>query len=127
MLVCDIDGNEVCVLGVVHFDHLLLVGVLCLGLVVARFGLFAASLELLAGSVVLALGLAKVVVGGIALSSEVIGKVGMALSQLFEPRSVVLERLGDLGNEMATEGVVFSSSGFESRQLGRPGRDRGTV
>lgn len=123
LLIRDVDGDEVGVFGIVHFDHLLLVRVLGLGPVVAGLGLFAPSLELLACSVVLALDLAQVFVGGVALGGEVIGIVGMAFSQLFESRAVVFERFSDLGNEVVGVGVVLGCSGFDGGELGRPSSD----
>lgn len=114
LLVGDVDGDEVGVLGVVHFNDLLLVGILRFGLVVARLRLFALGFELLAGCVILALDFAEMVIRGIALGGESIGIVGMALAQLFESASKVFERIGDLLDKFGGVGLVLGGSGFES-------------
>lgn len=123
LLVGDVDGDNVGVLGVVHFNDLLLVGILRLGLVVARLRLFALGFELLAGCVILVLDFAEMVIRGITLGSESIGIVGVALAHLFESASKVFERIGDLLDEFGGVGIVLGGSGFESCQLCRPGSD----
>lgn len=117
----DVDGDEVGVFSIVHLEDLLLVGTLGLGLVVVGLGLLAAGFDLVADGVVLGLGLAKVGIGGFAFALELLGVLAVALAQLLETGAVVLEGLGDLGDEVASEAVVLGGAGLEGGELCGPG------
>ena len=88
-------------------------------------GLLAAGLDLVADGVVLGLGLAEFGVGGLAFALELFSILGMALAQFLEAGAVVFEGLGDLGDEVVSEAIVFGGAGLERRQLRGPGSEGG--
>jgi len=91
-----------------------------------RFRLFSLGLDFLASGVVLGLDLAQVGVGRVALGGELVGIFGVALAEVFESSSVVLEGFGDLRDEIVPIAIVLGSAGLEGSELGGPGREGGT-
>ena len=127
LLVCNINRNNVGILGVVHLEDLLLVSILGLGLVEMRLCLLALSLHLLANVVIFALRLGERGVLRIAFLLEPGGIVGVALSQFFEAATEELEGLGDLRNEVIGVFIVFAGTGLDGCKLSGPCGQRSTV
>lgn len=123
----DVDCNEIGVFGVVHVEKLLLISALGFGFVVVRLGLFALRLEVLAGGVILGLGLAQVGVAAIPVGFELLGVIGMALAKLFETAAVELQGLSNLRYEVGGKAIVLASTRLECRELGGPSRQGSTV
>ncbi len=126
LLVGDVDGDEVGILGIVHLNDLLLVGVLALGPVERRLGLLALALYLLADGIVLRLDLAQVRVGPIPLLLQLLGILNMALAQFFEPGANDPQGLGNTPNQVVSVFLVLVGSRLEGSEMGGPCRERGT-
>ncbi|KAI6763806.1 hypothetical protein HG530_007595 [Fusarium avenaceum] len=126
LLVGNIDRNDISVLGIVHLEQLLLIGILGFGFIEMRLGLLTLRLDVLTNTVIFALCFGERSVLGITLLFELRGIIGVTFAQFFETTAKEFERLSDLRNEIVGISVVFVGAGFERRKLGCPCGQGGT-
>jgi hypothetical protein len=130
LLVGDIDTDDISVLpesvtegktcqtayfDVAHLDLLLLKGIarLALAVVECAIDFLAPALHLLADAVVFALLLAQLAILAVALLLQLRSIVSVEFAQLLCPRAEYLQGVGELGDEGASELVVFGGARFE--------------